>query len=68
MTEPNVTESVLREQQHNQHTCEHIDYEPIRFGVETGVMIGGSSRCRRNAEFGSNFCDKHSTQKQKDGE
>ncbi len=21
--------------------CRHVDYEPVRLGVETGVMIGG---------------------------
>ncbi len=39
--------------------CAHVDFEPVRFGALTGVMIGGASQCHRNAEPGLRFCAEH---------
>jgi hypothetical protein len=45
--------------------CAHVTYDPVRFGVETGVMIGGASQCHKNAEAGSKFCNEHTARESK---
>jgi hypothetical protein len=39
--------------------CAHVDYEPIRFGVLTGVLIGGTQYCHCQVIPPEKYCYLH---------